>query len=194
MLRRSLGSLVEAPSVIASPPPRTRRLPPSAHQQQLPCSAALIRAHAGCTPRFAGFHPNTTIYSPSLVYSIVQLARSIVVFALGCWSSRPEFDSGTTPSFLRSCVPAFLRSCVPRLLVSSFHLLRRGEDFCCAFFSFGVAVSPASERTSPTRRRAASRPPHATPCRAASCHDMQWLTSVGRFRTLLGEIYPKALC
>ena len=63
-------------------------------------------------------------------------------------------------------------------LVSSFHLLRRGEDFCCAFFSFGVAVSPAAERTSPTRRRAASRPPHATPCRAASCHDMPFQPSM----------------
>ena len=79
---------------------------------------------------------------------------------------------------LRSFVPAFLRFCVPRLLVSSFHLLRRGEDFCCAFFSFGVAVSPAAERTSPTRRRAASRPPHATPCRAASCHDMPFQPSM----------------
>ena len=180
MLRRSLGSLV-AGTVSHCVAAATHAAPTSVGA---PTAAAVLSSTDPSPCRMqaalqglAGFHPNSTIYSPS-VYSIVQLARSIVVFALGCWSSRPEFDSGTTPSFLRSCVPAFLRSCVPRLLVSSFHLLRRGEDFCCAFFSFGVAVSPAAERTSPTRRRAASRPPHATPCRAASCHDMPFQPSM----------------
>ena len=93
MLRRSLRSPWPAQSAIASPPPRTRHLPPPGTHTSWSVQQRTPEPMQSALQGLAVFHPNSTIYPASLVFFIVRVARSIVVFARGCSSSRPGFDS-----------------------------------------------------------------------------------------------------